>query len=72
MNSGSRYCSGKGDVHQNWQTRSKRGDDGSAILLVAEDKRGEWSRWYKDVIPLAEERYKTYLADRAEEEEEGT
>lgn len=44
----------------------------SAILLVAGDKRGEWSRWYKDAIPLAEERYKTYLADRAEEEEEGT
>ena len=44
----------------------------SAILLVAGDKRGEWSRWYRDAIPLAEERYKAYLADRAEEEEEGT
>jgi hypothetical protein len=39
---------------------------------VAGDKRGEWSRWYRDAIPLAEERYKAYLADRAEEEEEGT
>lgn len=29
-------------------------------------------RWYRDAIPLAEERYKAYLADRAEEEEEST
>jgi hypothetical protein len=41
----------------------------SAILLVAGDKAGAWNRWYDTAIPLAEERYKTYLKERAEEEE---
>lgn len=42
----------------------------SAILLVAGDKSGRWSRWYADAIPLAEQRYKIYLEERAEEEDE--
>lgn len=41
----------------------------SAILLVAGDKSGKWNRWYDTAIPLAEERYKAYLKERAEEEE---
>lgn len=41
----------------------------SAILLMAGDKSGKWNRWYDTAIPLAEERYKTYLTERAEEEE---
>lgn len=40
----------------------------SAILLVAGDKSGKWNRWYDTAIPLAEERYQTYLRERAEEE----
>lgn len=40
----------------------------SAILLVAGDKSGTWNRWYDTAIPLAEERYKAYLKERAEEE----
>jgi len=33
----------------------------NAVLLVAGDKAGQWDAWYKKAIPLAEERYKTYL-----------
>lgn len=34
-----------------------------AVLLVAGDKAGNWQRWYRDNIPLAERRYDAYLAD---------
>jgi len=40
------------------------------ILLVAGDKSGRWTQWYREAIPLAEQRYERYLKDRAEEEEE--
>ena len=33
-----------------------------AILLVAGDKAGNWTRWYRDAIKLAEDRYARYLA----------
>ncbi|MEU6204040.1 type II toxin-antitoxin system RelE/ParE family toxin [Micromonospora musae] len=39
----------------------------SAILLVAGDKAGQWSRWYRDAIPEAEELYATYLKERERE-----
>ena len=42
----------------------------SSILLVAGDKTGQWQRWYDEAIPLAEQRYKRYLEDRAAEEGE--
>lgn len=32
-----------------------------AIVLVVGDKAGEWSSWYKENLPLAEERYEEYL-----------
>ncbi|MDP9849770.1 type II toxin-antitoxin system RelE/ParE family toxin [Streptosporangium lutulentum] len=41
----------------------------SAILLVAGDKAGNWRGWYRTAIPLAEDRYETYLKERAEEDE---
>jgi hypothetical protein len=41
-------------------------------MLVAGDKAGQWSAWYRDAIPLAEHRYETYLKERAAEEGEGT
>ena len=41
----------------------------SAILLVAGDKAGQWSRWYAEAIPRAEHLYEIYLKERAEEEE---
>jgi hypothetical protein len=40
----------------------------STILLVAGDKAGRWEAWYREAIPLAEQRYETYLKERAEQE----
>jgi hypothetical protein len=40
----------------------------SAILLVAGDKAGNWQRWYRQAIPLAEQRYEIYLKERAQEQ----
>lgn len=40
----------------------------SSILLVAGDKAGQWSSWYRDAIPLAEQRYEVYLKERVREE----
>jgi hypothetical protein len=41
----------------------------SSILLVAGDKSGRWSDWYRQAIPHAEQLYETYLKERAAEEE---
>ncbi len=39
-----------------------------SVLLVAGDKAGNWTRWYRENIPLAERRYAQWLAgDYAEE-----
>lgn len=32
-----------------------------AIMLVAGDKSGRWSRWYQDNIQIAEDRYDKWL-----------
>jgi hypothetical protein len=32
-----------------------------AVLLVAGDKSGNWISWYRDNIPLAERRYRSWL-----------
>lgn len=34
-----------------------------AVLLVAGNKAGDWSRWYKTAIPIAESVYETWLAE---------
>jgi predicted XRE-type DNA-binding protein len=39
-----------------------------AILLMAGDKAGDWSGWYRDNIPLAEQRYERWLAGGYDEE----
>jgi hypothetical protein len=39
----------------------------AAILLVAEDKSGQWSKWYRTAIPRAEQLYDDYLAERSKE-----
>ena len=39
-----------------------------AVLLVAGDKSGNWTAWYRDNIPLAERRYATWLAGGYDEE----
>jgi hypothetical protein len=33
----------------------------NAVLLVAGDKAGRWDAWYRQAIPLAEQRYEDYL-----------
>ena len=33
----------------------------NAVLLVAGDKAGKWEAWYRQAIPLAEQRYDNYL-----------
>lgn len=42
----------------------------STILLVAGDKAGQWRAWYRQAIPLAEQRYETYLKERQAEQED--
>jgi hypothetical protein len=32
-----------------------------AILLVAGDKAGNWKRWYRKAIPLADDRFDDHL-----------
>jgi hypothetical protein len=39
-----------------------------AILLVAGDKSGDWSGWYRKAVPLAERRYAAHLATAKGEE----
>jgi hypothetical protein len=41
----------------------------SSILLVAGDKAGQWSSWYRKAIPLAEQRYELYLKEHQAAEE---
>ncbi|APA95561.1 type II toxin-antitoxin system RelE/ParE family toxin [Nocardia seriolae] len=38
--------------------------DREAIVLVAGDKAGRWTRWYEEAIPLAEHRYADYRAEK--------
>lgn len=40
----------------------------NAILLIAGDKAGNWSGWYREAIPRAEQLYEIYLKERAAEE----
>jgi hypothetical protein len=40
----------------------------SAILLVGGDKSGDWSAWYKQMIPRAEELFADYVKEREAEE----
>jgi len=35
----------------------------AAVLLVAGNKQGNWKSWYRKAIPLAETRYREYLAE---------
>jgi hypothetical protein len=36
----------------------------NAVLLVAGDKAGQWTAWYRQAIPTAERRYATYLKEK--------
>lgn len=41
-----------------------------AIFLVAGDKAGNWNRWYREAIPLADERFAQHLIMLKQEEQE--
>ena len=36
----------------------------NAVLLVAGDKAGQWTSWYREAIPFAEERFASYLKEK--------
>jgi hypothetical protein len=38
----------------------------SALLLLGGDKAGNWQRWYRDNMPLAEQLYLDYTAEDQE------
>ena len=38
----------------------------SALLLLGGDKAGNWARWYRENIPIAEQLYIDYTADEEE------
>lgn len=38
----------------------------SALLLIGGDKAGNWERWYRDSIPLAERLYADYTRETEE------
>ncbi len=37
-----------------------------AVLLVAGDKSGNWKGWYRESIPIAEERYARWIEEQEE------
>jgi hypothetical protein len=37
-------------------------------MLVAGDKAGRWNAWYRQAIPIAEQRYEVYMKERQAEE----
>jgi len=36
------------------------------LLLLGGDKAGNWARWYRENIPVAEQLYTDYTADEEE------
>jgi hypothetical protein len=38
----------------------------SALLLLGGDKAGNWQRWYRDNIPVAERLYRDYTTENQE------
>ncbi len=40
-----------------------------AVLLVAGNKAGDWNRWYKTAIPIAESAYQQWLANERKRRE---
>jgi hypothetical protein len=44
----------------------------SSILLVAGDKAGQWNEWYREAVPLAEQRYEMYVRERTRTEGAGS
>jgi len=41
----------------------------TAILLIGGDKEGQWTAWYEQLIPIADQLYDEHLATLKQEEE---
>lgn len=41
----------------------------TTILLIGGDKSGQWNKWYKKFIPIADDLYDTYLGELRREGE---
>jgi len=39
----------------------------AAVLLVAGDKRDRWAQWYRQAVPIADDRYDAWLAQHRED-----
>ncbi|MEJ1229875.1 MAG: type II toxin-antitoxin system RelE/ParE family toxin [Galbitalea sp.] len=39
-----------------------------AILLIAEDKAGNWNKWYRTNIPIADDRFDRHIEKLKEKE----
>ena len=39
----------------------------AAVLLVAGDKRGRWTQWYRHAVPIADDRYDSWLTQHGED-----
>ncbi|PGH43498.1 hypothetical protein GA0070622_5919 [Micromonospora sediminicola] len=39
-----------------------------AVLLVAGDKSGQWQSWYRNAVPLADERFQEHLISLKEDQ----
>ena len=69
------HCDGRraGKVARHAECRYPGSDAGvvaarrRVVLLVAGDKAGHWTHWYRDAIKLAEDRYARFLATPPEE-----
>lgn len=35
----------------------------NAVLLIAGDKSGRWTQWYREAIPMAEALYDQYMKE---------
>lgn len=42
-------------------------DPWRSAILLAGDKSGQWSRWYREAVPEAERLYESYLEERKKE-----
>ena len=46
--------------------------DREALFLVAGDKAGRWDTWYRQAIPVADDRYDEHLATKQQDDTETT
>lgn len=60
------FCISNAPRGSSWQIRGDPRRE--AIFLVADDKAGNWDGWYREAIPLADERFTQHLTELVAEE----